>query len=683
MWQYRLEKIRNIGFAAHIDAGKTTTTERVLYYTGRIHRIGDVDEGTATTDWMTQEKERGITITSAATTVYWRDHRINIIDTPGHVDFTAEVERSLRVLDGLIVIFCAVSGVEPQSETIWHQANRYEVPRIAFINKMDRVGADPIRVLKMMKERLGARPLLLEMPVGIEENFIGVVDLVERKRYIWDVDVTGEKYRTENIKRNEFSKEYEELITTLSEFDERIIEEYIEKGQVDPKLLKNAIRRATLKRKLVPVLMGSALKNKGIQPLIDAIVDYLPSPVDLPPVIGLNPQTGDIEERRADIDEPLSAVIFKVQLDRHAGYLFYTRIYSGKMRVNQKVLNTVTGELAKATRIYLMHANRKEPIGEAKAGEIVALVGLKKSNTGDTLSDPEHPILFEGMRFPEPVVSLAVEPRTAKDEEKLEDVLHQLEREDPTFRTKRNPDTGQLIISGMGELHLEIMVDRLKREFNIPVRVGKPQVTFRETISKEVQVSGTFDKEIGGVHHRGEVELRLYPLERGKGVKIDMINILNEDLKNAVEEGIKESLSFGPFMGYPITDIGIEIQRVRDEEGITPLGTRLATLNAMREGVRKGEPLLLEPVVELEVLVPKEFVGNVVSDLGMRGGELLGIETASSGLQKVKSRVALRKLFGYATDLRSMTQGRGNFWMQLAFFAPVPKEELENLIVKG
>jgi elongation factor G len=675
-----LEKIRNIGFAAHIDAGKTTTTERVLYYTGRIHRLGDVDEGTATTDWMIQEKERGITITSAATTCFWKDHRINIIDTPGHVDFTVEVERSLRVLDGLIIIFCAVGGVEPQSETIWHQAERYRVPRIAFINKMDRLGADPERVINMIRDRLSANPLRLQLPIGKEENFVGVIDLVNMKKYIWDIDATGEKYRIEDIDESRFKNYYEELITQLGEIDERILDEYVSKGKVDPKILKDAIRRATLDRVYLPILMGSALKNKGIQPLLDAIVEYLPSPSDLPPVMGIHPESGEILERAPKEDTPFSAVIFKVQLDKHAGYLFYTRVYSGKLRVNQKILNTTTGEIAKATRIYLMHANKREPLKEARAGEIVALVGLKKAQTGDTLSDPESPILFEEMKFPEPVVSLAIEPRSAKDEEKLVNLLNELTAEDPTFRIKRDPDTGQLLISGMGELHLDILVDRIKRDFGIPVRVGKPQVTYRETISEEVTVRNQFDREIGGQRHKGEVELRIYPRGRGKGIKVTLPDNVEAELLEAIRSGIEESLSFGPFLGYPIVDIGVEVKGISTQPEITPLGTRLATLNAMKEGFKEGKPLLLEPIVDVEVVVPQEFVGNVISDIGTRGGELVGIETGSAGLQKIHLRVALRKMFGYATDLRSLTQGRGNFWMRLAYFAPVPKEELEAII---
>ncbi len=685
MQEYDIKRVRNIGFAAHIDAGKTTVTERILYYSGRIHRMGNVDEGTATTDWMIQEKERGITIQSAATTCYWKEHRINIIDTPGHVDFTAEVERSLRVLDGLIVIFCGVSGVEPQSETVWHQADKYEVPRIAFINKLDRVGADPNRAIKMMENRLAVKPLKIQLPIGLENDFMGVIDLVNRKKLIWDQDWIGEHYRVEDVAGDaEFEKAYEEMITKLADYDDEILELYMKNGYVEPERLKKTIRKVTIDRNLIPVLMGSALKNKGIQPLLDAIVDYLPSPVDIPPALGVNPKTGDIEERPPDANAPFSALVFKVQADVRIGTLLYTRIYSGRIKVNQKIYNVTKDRMTRVTRIYLMHANKKEPKTEAVAGEIVAFVGPKEATTGDTFADPEHPILFEGLEFPEPVVSLAIEPKTLKDLDKLEEALNLLLLEDPTFRIKKDEETGQMIIQGMGELHVEILIDRLKREYKVPVRVGKPQVAYRETITQEAEASAICDKELGGTKHKGAIKLRIYPRKQGTGLSIDVKkHELPEEIREALDEAIKEALSFGPLLGYPVIDVGVEVEDIYTGDDVTPLGTRIAVLNAMKEALRKGKPILLEPYVEVEILVPGEFVGNVVSDLGVRGGELLGIELHSANLQKVKSRVALRKMFGYATDLRSMTQGRGNFWMRLSHFAPVPQEEMESMSAVG
>jgi len=682
--KYEIEKVRNIGFAAHIDAGKTTTTERVLYYTGRIHRMGDVDEGTATTDWMIQEKERGITIQSASTTCFWKDHRINIIDTPGHVDFTAEVERSLRVLDGLIVIFCGVSGVQPQSETVWHQADKYEVPRIAFINKLDRIGADPEKVIEMMEERLAANALRVQLPIGLESDFVGVVDLVNRKKIYWDVDWTGEHFRVEDFDGDpELEKAYEELVSRLSEIEDEILDLYVKNGQVEPARLKKVIREATIKGKLVPVLLGSALKNKGIQPLLDAVIDYLPSPIDIPPALGINPKTGDIEERRPDPEEPFSALVFKVQADVRIGTLLYARVYSGTIKVNKKVLNVTKDRLSRITRIYIMHANKKEPRMEAMAGEIVAFVGPKDAMTGDTFADPEHPILYEGLEFPEPVVSVAIEPKTLKDLEKLEETLNLLLAEDPTFRVRRDDETGQLIISGMGELHVEILVDRLKREFKVPVRVGKPQVTYRETITQEAEAEVHFERELGGTRQKGSVKLKVYPLKQGRGSKYEIGAEVPEEFREALEDGLREGLTFGPLLGYPVIDVGVNILKVATGEDVTPLGTRIAVLNALQEALRKAKPILLEPYVEVEILVPGEFVGNVVSDLGVRGGELLGVELHSANLQKIRAKVALKRMFGYATDLRSLTQGRGNFWMKLSHFAPVQEGEMESMSSVG
>lgn len=681
--KYDIRKIRNIGFAAHIDAGKTTTTEGVLFHTGRISRIGDVDEGSATMDWMVQEKERGITITAAATTCYWRDCRINIIDTPGHVDFTAEVERSLRVLDGLVVIFCAVSGVEPQSETVWHQADHYKVPRLALINKVDRVGANPDKVIRQMKERLSAEPLKLQLPVGLEDSFVGVIDLVHRKQIVWEGPL-GTEMRYETIpETEEVQKAYEELIEKLAEIDESLIEKYTDQGPLPAESITSVIREGTIKGYFVPIFFASAKKMKGIQALLDAIVDYLPSPIDVPPITGVNPGTGELEERRPDPDEPFSAVIFKVQHDPHVGRIFFTRIYSGMLKVNQKILNSVTGYIERPVRIFSLHANKKKTEKEARAGDIVGLAGLKTTETGHTVCSIEDPIVFEEMRFPEPVVSLAMEPKISVNEENLIKSLQEIAVEDPTLKIHRDPDTGQLLVSGMGELHLEILADRLKREFHVPVKVGRPQVTFRETIEKAIKEEAKVDKEIGGQRHRGHVILYLKPRDRGKGNKVvfgDGLDLPGE-IEEALWETIEESLTFGPLLGYPVVDVEVHVDYVGLQEENTLLGIRLATSNAVREALNKGKPKLLEPLVEVVILIPPEFVGNVVSDLGTRGGELESIEMQSGHIQAIRSKVPLRKMFGYATDLRSLTQGRGNFWMKLLYFRPVPKEELKSLLV--
>ena len=679
--EFDINKIRNMGFAAHIDAGKTTVTERVLFYTGKIHRMGEVDEGSATTDWMPQEKERGITIQSAATTTYWKDHRINIIDTPGHVDFTIEVERALRVLDGLVVIFSAVEGVEPQSETVWHQADRYKVPRIAFINKLDRMGADPIRVVEQMKDRLTIPPLLVQLPIGLESDFVGVRDLIHRKKYIWDIDELGWEFRTEELEMgDEETLYYEEIVLTLSDFEPEILEQYEDKGFVDPELLKKAIRRAVIERKLVPVLMGSALKNRGIQPLLDAIVDYLPSPADLPPVEGTDPLTGEKIYRKPLDSEPFSGLVFKVQVDPESKKeLFYVRIYSGKVRVNQKILNATTGEEQRPIRIYLMHSNRKNALREARAGEIVAFVGLKNTLTGHSLSDKDRPIVFEGLTYPEPVVSIAVEPRSSSDQDKLDEALNLLMEEDPSLKVKRDEETGQTILMGMGELQLEIVTDRLNRDFKVPVRSGKPQVSYRETILKAVSVEAEESRELGGSKHYGKVKVSVKPLERGRGNRYEIKVELPEDYREVVEDTIREMFDFGPLMGYPLVDVEITLDALYFTPDTTPLGVRLALRKALMEAFQKAEAVLLEPVVEVVVLVPGEFLGNVVGDLKARGGELRGINQATDRLQEVRVLVPLRKMFGYATHLRSLTQGRASFWMKLAHFQPVDKKELESL----
>ncbi|MEO0246713.1 MAG: elongation factor G [candidate division WOR-3 bacterium] len=670
-----IANLRNIGFAAHIDAGKTTTTERILYYTKRIHRLGDVDEGTATTDYLIQEKERGITITSAAVSCYWKDHRINIIDTPGHVDFTVEVERSLRVLDGLIVIFCGVAGVQPQSETVWHQAERYKVPRIVFINKLDRIGADPWRVVKEIEGKFNKVVIPLQIPVGLEDSFKGVVDLVELKRYIWDIDETGEQYRVEQVEFDEIREAREKLIDKLAEVDEEIIEYVLEGKEITSDVLKHAIRRVTISMKAVPIFMGSALKNKGIQPLLDGIVNYLPSPLDKGEVVGVDPKTGEKRVRKPLFDEPFSAVVFKIQNDPHAGNVLYTRVYSGTISVNQKVLNASTGKIERVLRIYLLHADKKEQVKEAKAGEIVGLVGIKDVKTGDTLCDPENPIFFEGMHFPEPLISIAIEPKSSKDDEKLKEVLTILQIEDPSFKVGKDRETGQLLISGMGELHLEIIVDRIVRDFNVPVRTGKPQVAYRETITETREWEESFEREVGGVKERGYAKIRLLPRAQGEGNKVTINFEINPQLREHYINVISESLSFGPLLGYPVTDVEVQLLALGDESIYTHLGNELALRKGVQKGLQLAKPVLLEPVVLLEVVCPIEYVGNVVSDLGHRGGELDKIESLGEKVQKIRAYVPLTKLLGYVTDLRSLTQGRASFWMKLDHYAPIKNEK--------
>jgi elongation factor G len=672
--KYDIAKVRNIGFAAHIDAGKTTLTERILFYSGRIHRMGEVDEGTTVTDWMPQERERGITITAAATTCNWLGHRINIIDTPGHVDFTAEVERSLRVLDGLVVIFSAVEGVEPQSETVWHQADRYGVPRLAFINKLDRLGANPERVIEEIKERLGASPLVIQKPVGLEEEFRGVIDLIRMKKVIWE-DEIGLTFSSTDVDRSEFYEDYEEIVLAASEFHEEILDEYEEKGFVSPEKMDEAIRRGTINKKFVPVLMGSAAKNRGVQPVMDAIVRYLPSPLEVPPAKGTVPGTGEIRECPPRPDAPLAGVIFKLQHTSHAGNLCYTRIYSGVLRANQKVLNVRTGQISRATRIYLMHADRHTQLQEAQPGEIVALVGLLDARTGDTISDPAHPIIMEGMKFPEPAVSIALEPKSSSDEPLLASALSALALEDPTLQVIKDEETGQIILRGMGELHLEIAVDRIRREFGVPVRAGKPQVTYRETILERATVHEEFDRVIGETRHRGEVELTVSPTERGSGNRIILPQGLPEELDRELARTLAEALSFGALTGYPVVDVEVQLTKISLEEGTTLLGLKNALTKAFKEAFVKGGSLLLEPVVEVETLVPKEFLGNVMADLAGRGGEVMGLEPGPGAMDRVKAAVPLRKMFGYATDLRNLTQGRGNFWMSIAGFAPAASEK--------
>jgi len=672
----RLIRTRNIGFMAHIDAGKTTVTERVLFYTKKIHRMGEVHDGTAVMDWMPQEQERGITITSAVTTVEWKGNTIHIIDTPGHVDFTMEVERSLRVLDGVIAIFCAVGGVEPQSETVWHQADKYSVPKLAFVNKMDRVGANYHGTVKMMVDRLGAHPLLLQIPIGAEDRFIGVIDLIRLRATAWDEHSLGIDFQEVSI-----PKEYQEeallyrskLIEALAEVDARIMEKYVNEEAISETEMKEAIRNATISMKAVPVLCGAALRNQGIQLLIDAIVDYLPSPLDVPPVEGTDPVTGETETRRVGDDQPLTALAFKVMMDQ-GRKLVYIRIYSGVLKVGMDVYNPRLKRSEKISRIFQMHANQRTRVEEAKAGEIVAIMGLKETTTGDTLCDRSHPILLEPIGFYKPVMSVAVEPLTNRDQEKLIDSLEKLTEEDPTFLVKSDEETGQTIISGMGELHLDVLVNRLLAEYHLQVNVGRPQVVYRETVEKEAEATGKFDREIEDVRHFGEVFLRIGPNPRGKGIafrsEIPDGTLTKEEIAS-VEEGIREASTVGVIMGYPLTDLQIILLKAaKDLNHPSPLALKVAAVSALKEGCRRANPILLEPMMEVNIIVPEEFMGEVVGDLKARKSSVEAI-TPKGKAAFIKALSPLTRMFGYSTELRSLTQGRGTFSMQFSHYDKV------------
>ena len=681
-----LEKVRNIGIIAHIDAGKTTTTERILYYTGRIHKIGEVHEGAAEMDWMEQEKERGITITSATTTCFWRDHRINIVDTPGHVDFTIEVERSLRVLDGAVTILCSVGGVQPQTETVWRQADKYGVPRIIFVNKMDRIGADFFKVVADVEEKLGAKPVPLQIPVGAEEEFKGVVDLITMKAIIWEEETLGAKYHYEEIPEDlkDLAEEYrEKMLEALADVDEEIMMKYLEGEEISEEEIKQAIRKGTIELKFFPMLCGSAFKNKGVQPLLDAVVDYLPSPLDVPPIKGINPKTGEEEERHASYEEPFAALAFKILTDPYVGQLTFIRVYSGLMESGSYVYNATRDKKERLARILRMHANKREEIPVLGAGDIAAAVGLRETYTGDTLCDPDHPILLEAMEFPEPVISVAVEPKTKADQEKLSIALQKLAKEDPSFRVSTDHETGQTIISGMGELHLEIIVDRLKREFKVDVNVGRPQVAYRETIRKEVTSEGKFIKQTGGRGQYGHVWLKIEPLEPGKGFEFyETIKggVVPKEYIPAVEAGVKEAMETGVVAGYPMTDIKVTLfDGSYHEVDSSELAFKIASSIAFKEGAKKANPVLLEPIMEVEVTTPEEFMGDVIGDLNKRRGRVQGME-ARGNAQVIRALVPLAEMFGYATDLRSMTQGRATYIMKFSHYEEVPPNVAEQII---
>ena len=672
----RLARTRNIGFMAHIDAGKTTVTERVLFYAKKIHRIGEVDDGTATMDWMQQEQERGITITSAVTTVEWKGSTIHIIDTPGHVDFTIEVERSLRVLDGTIAIFSAVEGVEPQSETVWHQADKYRVPKMAFVNKMDRIGSDFFGTVRMMVERLGANPLIIQIPIGAEDRFVGVIDLIRSKGIVWDESSLGTEFKEISIPKEmeeEASLHRSKLIESIAELDDHLTEKYLNAEEISESEIKGALRRATTSMKAVPVLCGAALRNQGIQPLLDAIVDYLPSPLDIPPVEGTNPATGEREIRMAKDEESFTALSFKVMMDE-GRKLVYIRIYSGMLKVGKEVYNPRLKKGEKISRIFQMHAHQRTRVEEAKAGEIVAVMGLKETTTGDTLCDRSRPILLEPIDFYKPVMSIAVEPRTSRDQEKLTESLTKLSEEDPTFVVKLDEDTGQTILSGMGELHLDVLVNRLLTEYQLEVNVGRPQVVYRETIEKEVESSAKFVKEMDEVKHFAEVFLRISPNRRGMGIEFHSEvteGALPAEGLLSVEEGIRESSMAGVILGYPMTDLRVALLKANiDSDHPSMLALKVASSNALREGCRKAQPVLMEPMMEVNIIVPEEFMGEVVGDLKARKSSVEAI--APKGRVTVIEAISpLTRMFGYSTDLRSLTQGRGTFSMQFSRYDKV------------
>ncbi len=680
-----IEKLRNIGIVAHIDAGKTTTTERILYYTGKTYKIGEVHEGAAVMDWMPQEKERGITITAATTACYWKDHQINIIDTPGHVDFSVEVVRSMKVLDGIIFIFSAVEGVQPQSEANWRWADRFGVPRIAFINKLDRLGADFYRVFKEIENKLSIKPVAIQIPVGAEDQFKGVIDLMEMRAIIWLEETLGAKYEVVDVPEDYREKAEEwraKMVEAIVEHDDELMMKYLEGEEIPVSDLKRVLRKATIEKKLVPVLCGSAFKNKGVQPLLDAVIDYLPSPLDVPPVKGTNPKTGEEEERKPLDDEPFCGYVFKVMSDPYAGQLTYFRVFSGKVFAGSYVYNATKDKKERIGRLLLMHANSREDVQEAAAGEIVAAVGLD-ATTGDTLSDEKAPIILEKLEFPEPVISMAIEPKTKKDQEKLSQVLNKFMKEDPTFKATVDPETGQVLIHGMGELHLEIMVDRMKREYGVEVNVGKPQVAYKETIRKKAVAEGKFIRQSGGRGQYGHAVIEIEPLERGQGFVFENAivgGIIPKEFIPSVEKGVKEATQSGVVAGYPVVDVKVKLfDGSYHEVDSSDIAFQIAGSIAFKEAMKKADPVLLEPIMEVEVETPDEYVGDVIGDLNSRRGKIMGMENKGV-ITVVKAYVPLAEMFGYATTLRSLTQGRGTFIMKFSHYEEVPQHVAEQII---
>ena len=683
-----LDKTRNIGIMAHIDAGKTTTTERILYYTGVSHKIGEVHDGAATMDWMEQEQERGITITSAATTCFWKDHRVNIIDTPGHVDFTIEVERSLKVLDGSVAVFCSVGGVEPQSETVWRQADKYGVPRIAFINKMDRTGADFSRGVEMIRDRLGANPLPLQLPIGSEENFRGLVDLVTMEAIVWDDDSMGAKYEVIEIPADmvdDVEMAREALLEEISSYDDDLMEKYLGGEELSLEEIKAAIRQGTRDISFCPVLCGSAFKNKGVQTLLDAVIDYMPSPLDVEPIKGVDPDTGEELIRPADDDAPFAALAFKIMTDPFVGQLSFFRVYSGIAESGTTVLNSTKGRKERFGRLLKMHANKREEIKQVYSGDIAAAVGLKNTTTGDTLCDLQKPSLLESMEFPEPVIHLSVEPKTKADQEKMGVALGKLLAEDPSLGVRTDEETGQTILSGMGELHLDIIVDRMKREFKVECNVGAPQVAYRESITKSVEVQGKFVRQSGGRGQYGDCWLRLEPGEPGKGFEyIDEIKggVIPREYIPAVGKGAEEAAANGVLAGFPIVDIKVTcFDGSYHDVDSNEMAFKIAGSIGFKEGAKKASPVLLEPIMSVEVVVPEEYMGDVIGDLNSRRGRIMGME-ARGGAQVVDSHVPLSSMFGYATDLRSATQGRATYSMVFDHYEQAPKAISEEIIAK-
>ncbi len=686
--EYPLERTRNIGIMAHIDAGKTTTTERILFYTGVSHRMGEVHEGAAVMDWMEQERERGITITSAATTCFWNDHRINIIDTPGHVDFTVEVERSLRVLDGAVAVFDSVQGVEPQSETVWRQADKYSVPRIAFMNKMDRMGADFFHSVQTLIDRLGANPVPIQLPYGKEEHFRGIIDLVEMKAYVYDDESLGANFVIEDIPADlmEVAQEYRgKMLESVAEFDEGVLERYLDGEQLEVEEIKRAIRLGTNSMKITPTLCGSAFKNKGVQPLLDAVLDYLPSPLDVPEVVGINPKDDSQVSRKTSDDAPFSALAFKIMSDTFAGQLTFFRVYSGKLKTGSYVENVTQGKRERIGRLLKMHANKREDIDAVYAGDIAAAVGLKGARTGDTLADEKNQILLEVIKFPEPVISMAVEPKTKQDLEKLGFSLEKLSHEDPSFHVQTNEETGQTIISGMGELHLEIIVDRLLREFKVQANVGKPEVAYRETIRGNAQAEGKYIKQSGGRGQYGHVVIKVEPGEPGVG--LDFVNkivggIIPREFIAPVEKGIKERMENGVLAGYPMRDIRVTLfdGSFHDVDS-SEMAFKIAGSMAFEAACKKASPAILEPIMKVEVLVPQDYMGDVIGDLNSRRGKVRGMK-ARANCQAVDAGVPLSEMFGYSTTLRSRTQGRANYSMEFEQYEIVPKNIAEQIIGK-
>lgn len=686
---FPLERCRNIGIIAHIDAGKTTTTERILFYTGRTYRLGSVDEGTTVTDWMEQERERGITIVSAAVTAEWKGYQINIIDTPGHIDFTAEVQRSLRVLDGGIVVFDAVQGVEPQSETVWRQADRYAVPRICFVNKMDRVGASYYRTMDTIRQRLGAHPIQMQVPIGEESEFRGVVDLLTRQAILWEDELGNEPVITEvpEAMRQEVESAREVLVERIAELNDDLTIKFLEGQELSVEELKSALRAAVIENRATPVFCGSSLKNKGVQLVLDAVIDYLPSPLEIPPVKGIDPRSAEEVQlsRPPDDDAPTSALVFKIVADPYVGRLAYIRVYSGVVRQGETLLNTNKGRRERIGRMVRMYADRREEVTEVHAGDIGAVLGLKESFTGDTLSDPQNPILLETITFPEPVISVAVEPKTSADQDKMAEALRRLAEEDPTFRVHVDENTGQTVISGMGELHLDVLIDRMLREFRVQANVGRTRVSYRETITRPVpDVSHRYVKQTGGRGQYGHVVFSMEPLERGKGVVFEnkiVGGVIPKEFIPAIEKGVMEAVESGVLAGYPVTDLKVTlVDGSYHEVDSSEMAFKMASIFAFKEGMQRGKPVLLEPIMRVEVVVPEEHLGDVLGQLTARRGDVLGMEVRPGNAQAASALVPLAEMFGYATELRSATQGRGVFSMEFDHYAPVA-ESVANKIL--